>query len=271
MNKYFLYIDILGFSNLVQSKDAKIDQLYNIIASLNVHSHDYFKAIIFSDTIIIYNLGDKFVNENRKYIVMYLCEFVQDLTSRLAGTDIVFRAIITYGEFIHYEINKIPCFYGQALIDTYNSEKQIQAIGLFIDNSCIDSCDIFHFEKFNHKYSYVFTTQSLDKIKEDFDSRFPIHEIEIEGTGLCWNLIPEILFLKYIYLNSINHSNLKIKKKYINTFKLFKKKYPKIIRLLISNGFNPKFISPKVNWDMILSRYPEDFSYVRNQNFPNFP
>lgn len=36
MDKYFLYIDILGFSELVKNGSNEIDELYEIIASLNV-------------------------------------------------------------------------------------------------------------------------------------------------------------------------------------------------------------------------------------------
>lgn len=42
MKKYLLYIDILGFKDLVADKPRKIEMLYGIIDSLNVHAHHAF-------------------------------------------------------------------------------------------------------------------------------------------------------------------------------------------------------------------------------------
>jgi hypothetical protein len=36
-DRYLLYIDIVGFSELVASGDPRISDLYEIIANLNVH------------------------------------------------------------------------------------------------------------------------------------------------------------------------------------------------------------------------------------------
>lgn len=47
MNDFFLYLDILGFTDLVKEGSERIDDLYEVIASLNVHKHDAFKVIVF--------------------------------------------------------------------------------------------------------------------------------------------------------------------------------------------------------------------------------
>jgi len=201
MDKYFLYIDILGFSELVQTDLTRVDELYEIIASLNVHKHHVFKAIIFSDTILVYNNGEPRSQEDHYYLLMYLCEFVHDLQNRLAGRNIVFRAIITKGQFVHYEINGIPCFYGSALINAYNSEKTIQAIGLFLDKSCANESDIFNYCEFNDRYDFVFTTKMMDVVEFDYEGNFPLDSYGVEQTDLGWLLIPELLTLKKINKN----------------------------------------------------------------------
>ena len=53
--KYLLYIDILGFANLVSKKPKEVKKIYEVVNELNVHRQSEFKAIIFSDTILIYN------------------------------------------------------------------------------------------------------------------------------------------------------------------------------------------------------------------------
>jgi len=79
MIKKLLYIDILGFSNLVEEKPRKINMLYRIINFLTVHSHYAFKTIVFFDTSIVYNRKDPVSDYDRNYLVMYACEFAQDL------------------------------------------------------------------------------------------------------------------------------------------------------------------------------------------------
>ena len=44
--KYFLYIDILGFSSLVMQD--RIRDLYDRLDSLNAHKHPSFSTIVFS-------------------------------------------------------------------------------------------------------------------------------------------------------------------------------------------------------------------------------
>nr|WP_320022752.1 hypothetical protein [uncultured Draconibacterium sp.] len=263
MDKYFLYIDILGFSELVKNDTKIVDELYEIIASLNVHDHNVFKTIIFSDTILVYNDAEPIEGHDHRYIVMFLCEFVQDLQNRLTGRNIVYRAIITKGQFIHYEINKIPCFYGSALIDAYNSEKGIQAIGLFIDKSCKNRCVVFKTLEFNEKYDFVFTTQALERVEYEYEGDFPIDYYEVDQTELDWSVTPEIITLENIYRNSINHPEIKVRAKYENTFKLYEKHYPKTVKCLIENNFSPTFISPKIDWQEKIDRFPEDYSFIK--------
>lgn len=85
MRRFLLYIDFLGFSDLVAENPKRIDMIYQIINSLNVHAHEAFKTIVFSDTVLVYNSELASSERNKKYLVMYACEFVQDLQRRLVG------------------------------------------------------------------------------------------------------------------------------------------------------------------------------------------
>src|ERR1039457_5888675 len=87
--RFLLHIDILNFGNLIAQK-GKVEELYEIINKLHVHRHDVFTTIIFSDTILVYNKSHARGLEDVRYLVMYLCEFAQDLFYRLIGRDIHF-------------------------------------------------------------------------------------------------------------------------------------------------------------------------------------
>src|SRR4051812_11950 len=109
--KYFLYIDILGFSALVAQD--RIGDLYHRLDSLNAHRHPSFSTIVFSDTIIIYNKDDlDWDDQDKTALVSRLCEFAVDLFYRLISQDIHFRAYICSGEFAHSKMRYIEAFYG---------------------------------------------------------------------------------------------------------------------------------------------------------------
>lgn len=265
MNKYFLYIDILGFSQLVATSPEKVDDLYEAVASLNVHAHDAFEAIVFSDTVLIYNTVDSAHTKDDEYLVMYLCEFAKDLQYRLAGRDIAFRAILTYGPFVHYTLNNIPCFYGQALIDTYNAEKNIQAMGVFIDKSISKYITVFSLSSFDDKYDFVHTTQSFQEVEDLHQGVFPLNEFSLTQTDLGVVFAAEFLYAKYLYDNSLSQSVETIKQKYVNTIEFYRSRYPKSMAVLLSQNFSPNTVSSSVQWHEYLNRYPESFSYIRNR------
>src|SRR6267154_5554684 len=114
--KYLLYVDLLGFSDLVQRKPEFIPILYHAIASANLQKVGDFEAILFSDTLVVYNLYPPRSANDRMFTVMFLCEFCQDLFYRLSAIDVFFRAIILAGDFQHYNLGRASCFFGTSLI-----------------------------------------------------------------------------------------------------------------------------------------------------------
>ena len=62
-NKYLLYIDVLDFTEIIKSL-SKTEGVFKIIDPLNVHQHNMFKTIVFSDTVLVYNLFEPAQLEN---------------------------------------------------------------------------------------------------------------------------------------------------------------------------------------------------------------
>jgi hypothetical protein len=163
-NKYLLYIDMLGFSDLVLRRGA-VDELYALINSLNVHKHHAFKTSAFSDTLIVYNIYETDTPDSRRYHVMYMCEFAQDLFYRLVPRDLHFRAFLTKGEFEHQQLDNLQAFYGKALVAAYRREKTIDCTGLFIDAPILPDCTIFHYERYDAETYFIHLMQSLDQTR----------------------------------------------------------------------------------------------------------
>ncbi len=258
-NKYFLYIDILGFSNLVKNEIDKVEELNKAIASLNVHDHYAFQTIVFPDTILVYNSVDPKSNHDHNYLVMYLCEFVQDLIHRLVGYEIYFRAIITNGNFNHYKLNEIDFYFGEALIEAYESEKDIKCTGLFIDKDCPN--DIFYQANYDSNYDFVFVIQGLNNLEDTYNGKFPIPDIVAEDTDELWFAGPEMLYLEDIY-SKTNHPNDDVKKKFQNTWNLYENRYTRTTAHLVKNNFDLTTVNPKFDWQKLYNRYPETYEWA---------
>jgi hypothetical protein len=266
-HRYLLYIDILGFSDLVAKDIEKIEDLYEVLASLHAHDHDAFKCIIFSDTMLVYNL--KFSGELREpeYYLMFMCEFARDLLHRLTKRGIFFRAVITQGDFQHFELNSIPCFFGTSLIRAYKSEKEIKAIGLFLENSLREYCDIFHKRQFNPDFDFVYITQALDALEQESGGVFPLDALYIEDTDLIWMATPELLHLVDLYRHASSALSESVKLKYRTSIKFYERQYPTVTTFLKNNDFDITKFSPDANWQQVLNRHPEGMSWaVKTRN-----
>jgi hypothetical protein len=261
-DRYLLYIDILGFTDLVSESNARIQDLYEIIASLNVHDHPSFKAIIFSDTILVYNVEGDDTRGDRSYLVMYLCEFAQDLQRRLTEKDIFFRAVLVRGDFTHYELNQIPCFFGEALIRAYNVEKDIKAIGLFMQNDIIKDSDVFPTRSFAKDFNFVYITQSLTRVEEGHVGELPAIAWLMEDTDEIFHFTPEVLYLKRLRHHANNHPHESVREKYRATFKLFEQQYPKTLAFLEAHDFNIESCSPDADWGKAIEQWPQTYEWA---------
>ena len=129
--RLFLYIDILGFGDMVKS-GHDVGQIFRHIDALHVHRDKNFKCIVFSDTILVY--GDDVWLKLPDSGLMWLTEFAQDLFYRLIPIDIHIRAYITKGDFEHYVMDNVEAYYGKALVECYEREKQIKSTGVYLDS-----------------------------------------------------------------------------------------------------------------------------------------
>ena len=251
IDRYFLYIDILGFADLVVTAPERVKDLYEVVSTLNVHRHGALGTIVFSDTILVYPKMER--NAGRQtdaYFVMYLCECAQNLLYRLANRDIWFRAILTQGKFTHYLLNDIPCYYGPALVDAYLADKKgnLDAVGLFMDRRCTERSTVFASTSFTDRYDFVYLWQSLDDFEPNGFGSFPYEEpTDLWGADLQWKLAQDAMMLKNIAGNR-SAADPRVAKKHENTWKLLHARYGKILDALEADNFNPRIFCPRFDW-----------------------
>lgn len=247
--KYLLYIDILGFSNLAKTDYNKVDELFAAIDSLNAHQHPGFQTVAFSDTILIFNKTQPITQHDHEYIVMYSCEFAQDLTFRCRKLDIQFRAILTYGEFSYEKLTNIEAYHGKALINSYNKEKEITGLGLFIDKKISHFNKIFATTQFDKELDFVFLLQDIERAKSLGLESFPV-PWELVDPHFLYDFREEVEILKIIKENCDSQLDSKIRSKYLQTYHLFKTRYKAMVEFLETNDFQFQAISPDANWSL---------------------
>src|SRR5271166_6218814 len=107
---------------------------------------------------------------------MWMCEFAQDLFYRLVGKNVHFRGMLTIGDFAHTIHTNIEAFYGQALVATYNYEKNVVCMGLLMDNNLVKYSDIFKTSPYDASYHFVHIMQTLERISFE-EGEYPFDPI----------------------------------------------------------------------------------------------
>lgn len=246
--RMFLYIDLLGFSDMIKS-GYPVGNLYAHIDALNVHRDKGFTCIVFSDTILVY--GKEIWSAHKREAVMWLAEFAQDLFYRLIPINKHFRAFITEGEFEHTRMNNIEAYYGQALVDCYEVEKQINAMGVFLDSALVPYSHIFKTTPYNSQCSIVHVMQTLGSL--DLSSTFggnvtfPIPGELIDGAEP--RIAYEVRYIENIYKGSLDGSSpQKVRQKFANTLDLIRSRHPLLVNALIANNFDLNALATGVDW-----------------------
>ncbi len=237
MNKYLLYIDILGFKDAVVNNHNKVEIIYDHINNLNVHNHEAFATIVFSDTILVYNKVDPKNDSEHQYLSMFSCEFAQDLLYRCIGEEIFFRAILDYGEFSHNKLKNIESYYGNSLIKCYMIEKKIQSIGLFITTEAKQYQNIFKMAKFHDDLYFVFLQQNLERFHESYKIGIDDYNF-YESTGMFSDMKKDAEILKEIYYMSKSSVDPNIRIKHLQYFDLYRSEFRKTIDTLEMNDFD---------------------------------
>jgi hypothetical protein len=241
-DRLFLYIDILGFSQLVADR-SRAEEVYNIIDELNVFSHaPNFKCLVFSDTIVVYSDFDWATDRDRSPSIMWMCEFAQDLFYRLIGRDIHFRGILTVGDFQHSTLKHIEAFFGTALVRTYMHEKNIVCMGLFMDNALTSYSDIFKTTPYDDTYHFVHIMQTLGTISFP-DADYPLPTDLILPLGTEYLHAYDFVYLRNIYRHMNDTSILPhIRAKYLGTWHMLRTASTNLLDAFEKGGLDPRAI-----------------------------
>ena len=252
LKREFLYIDILGFSNMVQKQPCKIEKIFQIIDRLGVYKHHAFRTIVFSDTILVFKDDD---NTPSHYNVTYLIEFAQELFYKLLSIGVYFKGLITSGEFIFKQMNNIQAYWGEALIETYNDADQLQGFGLFVNKRL--SADIVVFDKLDtidSKYDYVFLCQSYINLYKSTQGKLPIEIEKLYESDEYTRIDEDLRFFREIRYVKDNCTVYRIANKYLAVYMLYKNyTYP-----LFKQFENENFLPSVLNVDYIGNINPYD-------------
>lgn len=234
-DRFFLYIDILGFKNLINS-GFDIRAIYSRIDDLNVHHDNGFKCIVFSDTILVY-AADGWENY-RNQVIMWLIEFAQDLFFRLISIDVHIRAYVTRGDFEHYKLNNIESYYGKALVNCYEKAKAIKCTGVFLDAKIAHLNHIFQLTKFDDECFYVHVMHNLDQISWGYDE-YPIKGEFIECTGMEWWIAYQLVYLHRTYKHGHEEGlEPKIRVKHQKAWEMLSTRHPGLTKKLVEVNFD---------------------------------
>jgi hypothetical protein len=263
-NKYLLYIDILGFSDLVQRDPRQVEKIYGVLDSLNVHRHNVFHTIVFSDTVLVYNRVNPKPNDRQahEYLVWYSIEFAEDLHHRLTGQDVYFRAVLVRGKFQHYALSHIDCFFGKALIDAHVREKNIPSIGLFIDSACNNYNRFFRTEPFGNDLHFVYLNRAVENLHQDTHGAVPVDPILLDNNYpyIVW----QVRFLRDVHNMMRTHPDPRVRAKFLTTWDFYRRRYPQILAVLEEGGFNMKVFHPSFNWSKQLKILADDIQHFKS-------
>lgn len=132
--RYLLFLDILGFSDLVSEKGQ--DDVLRIITNAIEYFHRWeglnrnFKTIYFADTFLFYQENEGY-HDSHFMDIYALSSFV--LTA-LLSEGIPARGAISFGEFHVHEgvADRHQVYFGRALIEAHKAEQNENWIGITI-------------------------------------------------------------------------------------------------------------------------------------------
>ncbi|MGY4396245.1 hypothetical protein ACVWZA_001418 [Sphingomonas sp. UYAg733] len=244
--RFLLYLDILGFSEMTRKDGRKVARTYAILDKLNAHKDAAFKTIVFSDTILIYNPHEATSDEERKDYVWYMTEAAEHLYSMLVGQDIWFRAILIAGEFQHYNLNHVECFYGNALIDAHLSEKRLPMTGMVVHDSCLPYFRFFRHERFTNEHSFVYLSRPLESLHQYSGDQYPVDDSIV--ADMSPNLPEGVRYLADLHNLMRTNPEPTVRVKALTTWDFYARRYPGLIAALTANEFKLEALAPAGTW-----------------------
>ncbi len=162
--RYLLFLDILGFSELVENKNS--DDVYDVINSaLSSFSrweelNKQFKTIYFSDTFLFYQEPKGYAD----WAFLDVYGIGAMLLSAMLAKGIPARGSIVFGEFEVKNDSKDrhQLYFGKALIEAHKAEKKEQWIGITIQPSAW-----LPYEEINKGTIKAFESEGVWKIRDD--------------------------------------------------------------------------------------------------------
>ena len=264
----FLYIDILGFSDLIKDV-SRVEHLYKILDNARLHSDSNYRAIVFSDTIIVYHAHSNLTGASKATELMFLIELTQELFLRLVGSGIFFRAVITEGSFHHKKLKNLEAFYGQALVDTYRAEKSIPSIGLFLDNKLRKFNQVFRWRIFSSQFDFIYLTHHstcLTPTSEDsllppgFDPfvnpEFPLPGLVLTSSAIEFMIYPEIIHFREVYREMNTHPDPNVRTKHLAAWNMYCLGYAKLMKSLVDHEFAPEGLA-KLDWTEVKQQFEQ--------------
>jgi len=236
MNKAFLYIDILGFENLVKSNPHKVDQIFAIFDTLKVHRHFALQTVVFSDTILVFNKDESL---SLDYYCTYLVEYSQELFYKLSEINVYFKGILTFGEFIFSQMNNIQAYYGLALIETYKDESTLEGFGLFVNKRLSSKVIAFDKLPFTEKYEFILLCQSIKNLYSMIQGRLPMDINLLSETDTFHRIDEDLRFFREIEYLKQKHPAEKIRAKYQKVYDTYKVALPLFFEAFEIEGFLP--------------------------------
>lgn len=259
--RFLLYIDILGFKDMTLNDPRKVARVYSILDKLNVHDHPNFKTIVFSDTILTYNPEHVETQKDREYIVWYMTEFAEDLYSRLIGQDIYFRAILVGGDFHHFQLENVQCFFGGALIRAYLAEQGMPFFGLVMHKDCVPYNRYFRLEDFNEEFSFVYLSRPIEQLKSLGAKTYPVSHWEV--AEMAPNMPESVRFLQDTYALMRSSKAPEIRSKALTVWDFYSRRYPNIVSALVASDFSVDALGPRGVWRDEQAALDESIRYYK--------
>lgn len=255
--KFLLYIDILGFSDLVKNDPKLIEEIFIYLDKLNfLQRHSSMKSIIFSDTILFFNKTD--IPLDHPYLIPLIgdmIELCQILMYYFIPKNIFFKAVISYDKFKYEKLNNYEYYFGTALINSYNNEKLMPLVGVIIDKDISAYNHYFKSVYLNDKFKYILLTNSITRSIHDLGDEKML-TIE-QGTSQAGYINREILYFRNIYNLMNSSSEVDIRSKHSFTWNLYKSYYKNIMDDFVRFNFNLELIYTHID----IKEELKDFQY----------
>lgn len=163
--RYILFLDILGFSEMVsvKSSDEILQIIKNAISQFEVwkQRNGDFDLIYFSDSFVFYQKTTGY--GSWAFLDIYAISAM--VLSALLAHEIPARGVINFGEFyIENDIKNMSnqIFFGKALVEAYKAERNENWIGITILKNAWEP---FHIE--NNNLVNTFESEGVWKKRED--------------------------------------------------------------------------------------------------------